>query len=38
MRDIRVAKHWNSIPRETWDSPFLEVCKSRLDIHLVGMV
>ncbi|EMP35368.1 hypothetical protein UY3_07330 [Chelonia mydas] len=35
---VRVAKHWNKLPREVVESPSLEILKSRLDKHLSGMV
>ncbi|KFW06748.1 hypothetical protein N326_02764, partial [Eurypyga helias] len=34
----RVVKHWNRLPREAVDAPFLEVFKARLDEALSNLV
>lgn len=34
----RAVKHWNRLPREVVDSPFLEVIKARLDGALSNLV
>lgn len=31
---LRVTKHWNKVPRETVDSPFLEIFRTHLDVIL----
>ncbi|KFP98937.1 hypothetical protein N329_08266, partial [Haliaeetus albicilla] len=35
---VRVARHWNRLPREVVDVPSLEVFKARLDGALDGLV
>ncbi|KFV11925.1 hypothetical protein N340_12026, partial [Tauraco erythrolophus] len=34
----RVVRHWNRLPRETVDTPSLEVFKARLDEALGNLV
>ncbi|KFU94905.1 hypothetical protein M959_03945, partial [Chaetura pelagica] len=35
---MRVVRHWNRLPREVVDVPFLEVFKARLDEALCSLV
>ena len=35
---VRVARHWNRLPREVVDAPSLEVFKATLDGALSNMV
>ncbi|KFU95607.1 hypothetical protein M959_09065, partial [Chaetura pelagica] len=35
---VRVVRHWNRLPREVVDAPFLEVFKARLDGALSNLV
>ncbi|KFW73287.1 hypothetical protein AS28_08978, partial [Pygoscelis adeliae] len=35
---MRVVRHWNRLPREVVDAPFLEVFKARLDGALSNLV
>ncbi|KFV12402.1 hypothetical protein N340_00486, partial [Tauraco erythrolophus] len=35
---LRVARHWNRLPREVVDAPSLEVFKARLDEALSNLV
>ncbi|KFQ31715.1 hypothetical protein N332_04495, partial [Mesitornis unicolor] len=35
---VRVVRHWNRLPREVVDAPFLEVFKARLDRALSSLV
>jgi len=35
---MRVVKHWNRLPREAVDTPFLAVLKASLDGALSNMV
>ncbi|GAB0187541.1 hypothetical protein GRJ2_001219400 [Grus japonensis] len=35
---VRVVRHWNRLPREVVDAPFLEVFKARLDGALGNVV
>ncbi|PKU47750.1 hypothetical protein llap_1950 [Limosa lapponica baueri] len=35
---VRVVRHWNRLPREAVDVPFLEVFKTRLDGALSNLV
>ena len=34
----KVIKHWNTVPREVVESPFLEVFKRHVDMALRDMV
>ncbi|KFW09546.1 hypothetical protein N327_06534, partial [Fulmarus glacialis] len=35
---MRVVRHWNRLPKELVDAPFLEVFKARLDGALSNLV
>ncbi|KFR02884.1 hypothetical protein Y956_13414, partial [Nipponia nippon] len=35
---VRVVRHWNRLPREAVDAPFLEMFKARLDGALSNVV
>lgn len=35
---VRIAKHWNKLPRKMVESPSLEGFNSKLDKHLSGLV
>ena len=34
----RVVRHWNRLPRESLDAPFLEVLKARLNGALDSLI
>ncbi|KFO70125.1 hypothetical protein N303_05368, partial [Cuculus canorus] len=35
---MRVVRHWNRLPKEAVDAPFLEVFKARLDVSLGSLL
>ncbi|KFQ03154.1 hypothetical protein N329_06834, partial [Haliaeetus albicilla] len=35
---VRVVRHWNKLPREAVDAPFLAVFKARMDGALSNLV
>jgi len=35
---LRLAEHWNRLPREVVESPFLEIFKTRLDKVLYSLL
>ena len=35
---VRVMEHWNRLPSELVDSPFLEVFKTHLDAYLCSLL
>ncbi|KFV08405.1 hypothetical protein N340_08037, partial [Tauraco erythrolophus] len=35
---LRVVRHWNRLPREVVDAPFLEVLKARLGEALSNLI
>ena len=34
---VRVMEHWNLLPRETAESPSIEILKTRLDAYLCDL-
>ncbi|KFZ66148.1 hypothetical protein N321_07670, partial [Antrostomus carolinensis] len=34
----RVVRHWNRLPREAVDAPYLEALKARLDVALGSLI
>ncbi|KFV49474.1 hypothetical protein N328_11852, partial [Gavia stellata] len=35
---LRVAEHWNKLPREVVESPSLEIFKTRLDAFMCNLL
>ncbi|KFQ03537.1 hypothetical protein N330_09718, partial [Leptosomus discolor] len=35
---LRVAEHWDRLPREVMESPSLEIFKGRLDVFLCDLL
>ena len=31
---VRVTEHWNRLPREVVELPYMEICKTHLDAYL----